>query len=190
MTPPSDATDAELVAAAAAGDERAFTALMRRHKEPVYRLLRHLTGDADEALDLLQETFAGLWRALPRYDPARPFAAWARRAALNRARDWGRKRSVRRLFVGWLPGLDDGSMARADDKASPETMVGDALVLRAVERAIAALPAKLREALVLTAIEGLSQAAAAELLGVTEKTIETRVYRARQRLTALAANPF
>ena len=56
---------------------------------------------------------------------------------------------------------------------------------RALDRAIALLPAKLKEPLILTVFEELSQQAAGEVLGVSAKTIETRVYRARRRLAEL-----
>lgn len=178
--------DDALARAASAGDERAFTQLMRRHKEPIYRLLRRLTGDPDEAFDLLQETFAGLWRAMARYD-GRPFGAWARGAALNRARDWGRRRTVRRALLGWLPVAEDRPLDVADASPSPEVAAGDAQALRRLDAAIARLPAKLKEPLVLTAIDGMSQADAAALLGVTAKTVETRVYRARKLLARALA---
>ena len=73
----------------------------------------------------------------------------------------------------------------ASDGASPETEAGDRAELGRVSAAIGYLPLKLREALILRAIEGMSQAEAAEALGVTEKTVETRLYRARASLNEL-----
>jgi len=55
-------TDAALATRAAAGDERAFTALMRRHKETVYRVARQHIGDADEAYDVVQDVFVSAWQ--------------------------------------------------------------------------------------------------------------------------------
>ena len=181
--------DGVLAARAREGDQVAFRQLVARHKEPLYRLLRRLSGDPDEAYDLLQETFVALWSSLDRYDAARPFAGWARRIAVNKSRDWARRRMVRRWIAAVLPTGDDAALV-ADRAPSPEAVVGDAVELRRTERAIAELPASLREALVLTAIEGLSQRQAAEVLGITEKAVETRIGRARASLTrALAATP-
>ena len=173
--------DGVLAARALQGDQAAFRDLVGRHKEPLYRLLRRLTGDPDEAYDLLQETFVALWLSLDRYDAGRPFAGWARRIAVNKSRDWARRRSVRRWIAAVLP-FDDGTSLVADHSASPEVVTGDAIELRRTERAIDALPASLREALVLTAIEGMSQRQAADLLGISEKAVETRVGRARASL--------
>ena len=98
MSPPGARGDAALVAAARTGDDRAFTELMRRHKEPLYSFVRHYVGDSDEALDLLQETFVAAWVGLARFDARRPLLAWLRAIALNKCRDWSRRRQVRRFF--------------------------------------------------------------------------------------------
>ena len=95
-----DESDAALAARAIKGDRSAFNHIVRRHQEPLYRFIRRYVGDTDEAYDLLQETFVSAWQALGRYDPARPAATWLRRIALNKCRDWGRRRTVRRL---WYP---------------------------------------------------------------------------------------
>ena len=70
----------------------------------------------------------------------------------------------------------------SDDSPGPEDAVRDRRELARVQSEIERLPVRLREALVLVAIDGRSQREAAELLGVSEKTIETRIYRARNRL--------
>lgn len=182
---PDDEADATLAGHAAGGDEPAFGQLMRRHKEPLFRLLRRLTGDPEEAYDLLQETFVAAWRGLGRYDPDRPFAGWVRQIALNKARDWTRRRRVRRWVAAIVPGRDDATGQLVDTRPSPEAAVAELQGLRRLDLAIAGLPAALKEPLVLTAFDGLSQATAAGLLGISEKAVETRVRRARSRLKAV-----
>lgn len=183
MSAAPEPPDAELAASAVAGDERAFSWLMQRHKDGLYRFIRRYTGDADEAYDLLQESFTAAWSALNRYDQARPFATWLRRIALNKCRDWSRRRTVRR----WLTrneGLDSwtGQNLTTDDP-SPEAVLSDQEQLTRLDQAIANLPAGLKEPLILTAIEGLSQDEAGKLLGLTAKAVEVRVYRARRALS-------
>ena len=75
--------------------------------------------------------------------------------------------------------------AGIDPGPDPETALQSARAVALIRRELQALPARLREPLILCAIEGLSQDAAAELLGVSRKAIETRIYRARQKLSAL-----
>jgi RNA polymerase sigma-70 factor (ECF subfamily) len=176
----ADRTDGELAALTLAGHQLAFAEIVRRHKEPLHRLVARITGDDDEALDIVQETFVAAHRALRSYDMARPMRAWLSRIAINKARDWRRRRAVRRLIAVVLP-IDHVADA-ADVTPSIETLTADRQELRRVAAAIALLPGNLRETLVLRTIEGLSQAETGETLGISEKAVETRLYRARQKL--------
>ena len=175
-----DDSDAALAARAIKGDRSAFNQIVRRHQEPLYRFIRRYVGDADEAYDLLQETFVSAWQALGRYDPSRPAATWLRRIALNKCRDWGRRRVVRKFFYA-AKTLDE-TTAAPHVSASANSEDNTEVALSRLDRAIAALPVQLKEPLLLTAFEGLSQAAAGETLGISAKAVETRVYRARKLL--------
>jgi RNA polymerase sigma-70 factor (ECF subfamily) len=176
----ADRTDGELAASCLAGQQLAFAEIVRRHKDPLHRLVARIIGDDDEALDLVQEAFVSAHRALRSYDAARPMRAWLSRIAINKARDWRRRRAVRRLISVFLP--IDRTPDAVDETPSVETQTADRQQLNAVGAAITALPGNLRETLVLRTIEGLSQAEAADALGISEKAVETRLYRARQKL--------
>ncbi|MFZ5670773.1 MAG: RNA polymerase sigma factor [Pseudomonadota bacterium] len=183
--PPVD--ERALAARARAGDEAAFARLMAGGKDRLYAFIRRYTGDADEAYDLLQETFVSAWRALDRYDADRPFPAWLRGIAINKCRDWSRRRAVRRWFVR-ADRLEAPAAARIADAApSQETALIDRQRLDALDAAIAALPPSLKEPLLLTALEGMSQAEAGRQLGISAKAVEVRVYRARRALEARLA---
>jgi RNA polymerase sigma factor (sigma-70 family) len=182
VTLDEDPSDAVLAGRAADGDERAFAVLVRRHKEPLYRLLRRYTGDADEAYEAAHEAFIAAWGALRRYDPQRPFLAWLRVIAINKARDRGRRAAFRRLLFGAESLEDSGALDRPDPAAPADQAAMDSEDMAALDRAIARLPAALKEALLLTAFEGLSHQEAGEVLGVSVRTIETRAYRARKLL--------
>ncbi len=174
--------DAVLVRGALAGDPQAERALVERHREAVYRLARTATGDAEEAFDITQDAFIAAFGALSRYDPTRSFRGWIAAITLNRCRDWARRRVVRR-FLG-LPLPDNAAEWIADDAPSPETQAADRAALAATARAIAALPSSLKDVLILRTIEGLSQQETAAALGISAKAVETRLYRARQKLAA------
>ncbi|MBI3439301.1 MAG: RNA polymerase sigma factor [Proteobacteria bacterium] len=183
-TGPGEHEDAVLAARAQAGDDHAFAALMGRHKEWLYRFIRRYVGDGEEAYDLLQETFVAAWSALSAYDPARPISAWLRRIALNKCRDWNRRRLVRGFFY-FAESLD----RRAEQGVSLEAPndAGEAAErdMQRLDRAVAALPASLKEPLLLTVFEGLSQREASEALGISPKAVETRIRRAKAALTRL-----
>jgi RNA polymerase sigma-70 factor (ECF subfamily) len=176
----SDDPDAALVRGALAGEQRAARELVERHREAVYRLARSATGDAQEAFDITQDTFVAAFAALRRYDPARPFRGWIAAIALNKCRDHARRRAVRRLLG--MPMPDHAADWIAEDAPSSETIAADRAELAATARAIAALPASLKDVLILRTIEGLSQEETAKALGISGKAVETRLYRARQKL--------
>lgn len=182
MIPEADPADAALARRSAEGDESAFAALVRRHKAPLYRLLRRYTGDADEAQEAAHEAFIAAWTAIGRYDPQRPFLAWLRAIAINKAHDRGRRTAFRRFLFGG-GGLDSTVARQRPDRTVPadEAMI-EREALAALDGAIARLPAALKAPLVLTAFEALSQREAGEILGISAKAIETRIRRARQIL--------
>lgn len=179
----SHCSDGELAALARTGRDDVFRELLARYKTPVFRLIRHHVGDADEAMDLSQESFVAAFAAIDRYDGDRPFRIWIARIALNKCRDWARRRAVRSFFTRALP-LEDAHDVAAETPA-PDIEAGDRAELARVRRAMSGLPHNLREVLVLRGIEELSQSETAELLKVSEKTVETRLYRARTRLRAM-----
>jgi RNA polymerase sigma-70 factor (ECF subfamily) len=133
----------------------------------------------------VQESFVAAFASIGRYDARRPFRHWINRIALNKCRDWGRRRTVRRLFRFALP-LDAASEI-VDKAVTGEAAIDDARSLTRVTKAIASLPANLKEPLILTAVDGLSQAEAAAVLGISEKAVEVRIYRARKALEATLA---
>ncbi|PWG01978.1 RNA polymerase sigma factor [Sphingosinicella humi] len=179
----ADCSDGELAALTLVGRQDAFAEIMRRHREPIYRLIRGYTGDPEESVDLVQDCFTSAFKALDRYDQARPFRAWLSRIAINKCRDWARRRAVRRLL------LSSSSASQAADVPDPtppaDEAAGDRQELERLWQAIADLPRTLKEPLILRTIEGLSQAEAAIVLRISEKAIETRLYRARQKLMTL-----
>jgi len=185
VTPPDDA---DLARRAAAGDDRAYAELMSRHKDSLHRLLRRYLGDAEEAQEAVHEAFIAAWSALSRYDPARPFGAWLRTIAVNKARDRGRRRAFRRLIFGDRPPEDTGARHHPDPAATPDEVLVRQEQIALLDRAIARLPDALKAPLLLTALEGRSQQETAEILGISVKAVETRVYRAR-RILAEALEP-
>ena len=182
----SECSDGELRALALAGSEASYREFLTRYKAPVYRLIRGTIGDADEALDVTQEAFVSAFAALKAYDPARPFQNWISRIALNKCRDWARRRAVRSFFTHAVP-IEDG-LGVVAAQPLPDAEAFDRAALARVMQAMARLPHRLREVLVLRTIEGLSQAEAADVLGISEKAVETRLYRARIQLSSLAGD--
>ena len=170
----------DLARRAVGGDRAAFSALMTAHKEGLYRFVRRRVPDAEEAFDVVQEAFVSAWKAIARFDPDRSFGVWLRSIALNKCRDRARRAVVRHKLMGYCP-PEAVDLVR-DEALSPEEdlIVRDDLANLA--SALANLPCHLKDALMLTAVDGMSQAAASAILGCSVKSIEYRVHRARAML--------
>jgi RNA polymerase sigma-70 factor (ECF subfamily) len=176
-----DPVELRLSAAAQAGDRRAFDTLVTLHKATLYRFVRRYVGNADDAYDLLQDTFISAWTALPRFDRRQSFSGWLRAIALNKCRDYGRRLAVRRRFLEVLaaqplvsPRSEGGVEADSEQLLSQH--------LQRLDQAIAALPRLYKEPLLLTLVSGLTQEQAAHELKTSTKAIETRIRRAKRRL--------
>jgi len=183
----SACVDGELAALALAGRQSAYGDLLNRHRATVFRIARHHCGDDDIALDLTQQSFVAAFAALNRYDQSRSFPHWLSRIAINKCHDWARRRKVRRFFSFARP--LDAAHELSDPSVAADIQAADRQELQRTMAAILRLPAKLRDVLVLRTIEGQSQAEAAAILDISEKAVETRLYRAREKLkTLLSAN--
>lgn len=174
-----DSQEQALVARVAAGDRRAFTELV----EPLIpRLLAtslRIVGARDEAEDVVQNALASAWIARTRLDPARPLLPFLTTITLNKCRDKLRRRKAAQ-FLGF--GKDSMPELASDPSPSPETETVDRQLLQKTHAEIQRLPVRLREALILVAIDGRSQNEVADILGVSEKAVESLVYRARKAL--------
>lgn len=177
-TPDELAEDA-LVRRAQGGCPEAFRALVERHQQPVYRFCHCYLRDAEDALEASQDTFVRAHGALSRFTPRAKFSTWLFRIALNLCRDRARARKGRRDARS---GIDDHQWAcrgvQPDEAAMRD---GD---LAKLDRGLNALPAALRAVVVLSCLDGLSHAECAGILKCSERAIEGRLYRARQRLAA------
>lgn len=189
MTRDEQADDATLVSQTLAGEDAAFGQLMRRHTNDLFRFARRYTGDPDAAGDVVQDSFVSAWKALRLYDGRRPFVVWLRAIALNKCRDRGRRRFLRRVVLGQADPEGFEAQSRPDPAPDAEAALLARERVAQLDRAVAGLPAGLKEPLILTAFEGLSHQAAGELLGLTAKAVEIRVYRARRRLAEALGLP-
>ncbi len=176
------ATDEILVRRAQAGDMAAFGELVGRYQDRVYGLSTRLLTCTEDARDAAQEIFIRVFKTLPGFDLRADFTTWLYRVATNVCLDQLRRRHRERLCS--LPARDEsGSQDRLqDDRAGPEELLLDKERQQAVRRAVADLPDEYRVALVLHHYQQLSYRQVAACLDLTEKTVATRIHRAKLRL--------
>jgi RNA polymerase sigma-70 factor (ECF subfamily) len=181
-TPVVDDPDADLVARWKAGDENAFETLVRRHHQRVFRLLVRMMGNREEAEDVCQEAFLSLHRHGKRFRAESRFSTFVYRvaanAALNRRRSLGRSRArIQKLGQRQAAG-DDLPFSPRD----PEDATAGAELTGHVREALSNLSPSLRLPVIMYDIEGVPYAEIAEVLGVAEGTVKSRIHRARQAL--------
>ena len=165
--------DALLVARIRDGDERAFELLIARYQAPLFRYLRGLVGDQEQARDLLQETFLRAYRAIGALDDPGLLRSWLYRIAHNQAYSALR----RRRLISWLP----LTFGRHMSTPAPERSTIEAA---RVEAALELVPVQQRAPLLLHLMSGFSYAEIAALLQVSEGTVRMRISRGRAAFRA------
>jgi RNA polymerase sigma-70 factor (ECF subfamily) len=182
-------TDDELVARAREGDAAAFGELVLRHQAAVFRAALAATGSAADADDVAQEAFLRAFRRLGSFREASSFKTWLLTITWNQAIN-RRRASTRgwRRVVPFGPFRDAGSSGDAWEPASPastpEQLAGAEELRCAISRAIAALPRKLRDALLLAQSGDYRYEEIAAMLGAPAGTIKWRVSEARRLVKA------
>ena len=154
----------------------AFAALLDRHRGIVFKVANGYARGIEDRDDLAQEIAAELWRAWPRYDPARSFSTWMYRVALNVAISHVREQSVRGRHDA-VP-LDEGIHDIADATASDHERDQHIRLLQGFIRR----QAPLDRALLLLYLDDRPQREIAEILGIGESNVSTKIGRLKQRV--------
>lgn len=174
--------DAELVDRWQAGDESAFSDLVRRHERRVFSLVLRMLGNREEAEDVAQEAFLSLHRHGRRFRRQARFSTFVYRvaanAALNRRRTLGRKRAREQA----LARRQDAGFDLPTTPRDPESAALGSQIQARVQAALIQLPPDLRMAIVLYDLEGQSYSEIAAALRIPEGTVKSRIHRARHAL--------
>jgi RNA polymerase sigma-70 factor (ECF subfamily) len=167
--------DLELVESIKAGHDDAFDELMRRYKRPVLNFVYRLLGNADEAEDVAQEVFIRVYQNIGTLESSRKFSTWlfamAHHACIDQLR-WRKRHPTESL---------DNSPSLAS-VTTPTTEAATHEIGEHISAAVAKLPQDQRTALILSEYQGQSHAEIAQVMRCSEKSVELRLYRAKQTL--------
>lgn len=169
----AEPTDEEWLHRARSGDRAASKSLVERHLPSILRYARRMLGNAHEAEDVAQETFLRLWQSIEEVEARTTLRTWLFRVAHNLSIDRLRKKRETSM-------PEDRDFTN-DEPSASQRMAQAERALR-VERAVAQLPERQRAAISLVFQEGLRQADAAQILGVTVDALESLLSRGRQML--------
>ena len=167
------ASDEQLMRAVADGDIDAFGEIVRRHQRSAWNAAWRLLGDAAEAEDAAQDAFLKILDAAPRYRPTASFRTYLYRVVTRLCLD--RLQKKRPIYVDRLPPC-------ASDDPSPPEVLARQEDERAIRRALDALPARQRAALILRHFEDLSYQEIADAMDTSVKAVERLLARARDAL--------
>ena len=191
MPPPLDLTnlpDADVVALAQQGRERAFRELVRRYERPVFSLVFRMVRDRDTAEDLAQESFIKVLNNIDRYRPEFKFSSWLFKIANNVAIDHLRKRTVdtvslegSRYATTTAEAESTAIPVASKDQSALEEMESRELG-GAIEQAVAALRPEYRACILLRHVEDRSYEEIAATLDLPLGTVKTYIHRARHEL--------
>jgi RNA polymerase sigma-70 factor (ECF subfamily) len=181
---PAARSDAELIAAALAGDGEAFAAIMRRNNRRLYRLTRGILRNEADAEEAVQDTYLRAFAALATFDGAANLSTWLSRIAINEALARLRRQRAQATFET-IETIDREpiDLNRPDDRgATPERTAARTEIRRLIESAIDRLPSHFRVVFIMRALEQQSVEETAAALGIPTATVKTRFPRANRLL--------
>lgn len=184
LHPDRQAADAALVAGVRKGDDAAIEQLLIRAQEIAYRFSRVICGaGAADAEDAMQDALVNVYRHAAEIREPKAFRSWLYRTVKN-ACLIGRRRRVHE--PGRLLSIDElmpqGEFPLASDDRSPEQLLADGRTRARLRRALATLPPAFRLVVFLRDVEGLSTREVAQVAGISEDNVKTRLHRARLQL--------
>jgi RNA polymerase sigma-70 factor (ECF subfamily) len=171
------------------GDARAFATLVQRHRGPVYNFILRFVGHRQRAEDVLQETWLKVVRNSSEWQPKAKFTTWVYTIARNLCVDSARKESFRKADSLDAPASNEESDGRsmgdlvADDKGlTPDRAAHNVRIRPMIEKALESLPTEQREVFLLREYQGIGFKEIAEVTGVNENTVKSRMRYALEGL--------
>jgi RNA polymerase sigma factor (sigma-70 family) len=173
------------LAKVAAGDAGAFAVLVEAHQERLLRLCERMLGDPEDARDAVQEVFLKAYCKAADFRPHGQVYTWLYRIATNHCLNKLRRRRLVR-FIQWEEPAENEAppFDPPDSAADPAAALESRRLWRQTRHAISGLPAGQRAVLVLARFEGMSYRQIADILGITEGAVESRLFRAMRRIEA------
>ncbi len=186
-TAPAVSDDAVLVDELKAGSEEAFAYLLAIYQNPLFNLVSHMVADQGEAADVLQNVFLKILRGIRQFNGHSSLKTWIYHIAVHEASN--HRRSWRRRLFHEPFSMDDEALHlriqsafSANERETPYSAYEQAECQAEVKRALADLTEPYRAVVVLREIEGLSYEEIAEVLGIAEGTVKSRLRRGRETL--------
>jgi len=191
---PVKESDEELMVACKEGDETALDELYRRYQGPVFGFAYRYMGNAEQAQDVVQETFLRVHRGREQYQPSSKFSSWLFRIARNlcideKRRYWNRRvMAESEMVADGQEGDTNILQSFPDDGTTAAEHLGEEEIARRIREAIEQLSDEQKEVMILSKYQGLSYREIGDILGISAESVKQRAYRAHMRLRELLAD--
>ncbi len=166
-------------------DERAFEILVQRYKNPLTNYVFRFLGDYDACTDVVQETMIKFYRYKDNYSNVAKFSTWIYTIAGNLARTEYRRRKRRSFLSINDYGEDHKIFDIPDESYSPDVMTDSVIKDEIIQKALLKVKEVFREVVILRDIQGMSYEEIAEITGLNEGTVKSRINRGRAKLQDL-----
>jgi len=167
------------------GTEEAFEIIVQRYKNPLTNYVFRFLGDFEVCSDVVQETMIKVYRYKDTYSSVAKFSTWIYTIAGNLARTEYRRQRRRKFFSISDYGEEHGQFELPDEVYRPDVMTDSGIKDEIIQNALLNVKDVYREAVILRDIEGMSYEEIAEVLGVNEGTVKSRINRGRAQLQEL-----
>lgn len=172
-----DAPDEEIIQRVLEGDRESYELLVRRYNRRVYRAVRAILRNDDEAEDVMQDAYVRAYQHLAQFEHRSSFSTWITRIAVHEA--LARAERSQRVVV---EDVDDAAATAVTGERNPEEIMAERETRELLEASILALPHPYRAVMMLRDVEEMSTAETAEALELTEDAVKVRLFRARAML--------
>lgn len=183
--------DAEMVLAVREGDTTAFRGLVEKYQGRVYSMLYGMLRNREDARDITQDAFVKAFHNLDSFRLESSFYTWLYRIAMNLAIDLVRKRKRRQTssYEEEIATRDgDGEIAEVHHEDGPSRTLQRKRLYKRIMDAVDTLPDDQKQAILLRELEGLSYKEIADIMGIPEGTVMSRLFYARKKLQKLLAD--
>ena len=178
-------SDAAVVAQVLAGDKEAFRLLVDRHTRSIYSVAYRMTGNQQDAEEILQETFLRAYKSLARFELRSSFATWLYRIAVNRSLDFLKAKKMNESYpISENPGAEPGEqeIQLPETGPGPERLLLSTEARERISRALGLLSPAERVAFTMRHMEGRSIEEISQSLNIRTSAAKNSIFRAVQKL--------
>ncbi len=179
----SDLTDIEIVRKVVDGDTEAFSEIVRRYQDRIFRFVYNQVDSYDEAFDASQDVFIQVLESLSSFRGESKFSTWLYSVTSNYCKNYRRKKSrSKTVSISRGSGDDEYDLPLPDERECTEDRVLLNEMVEAVREEMSRLPADYRDILQLRDVEGLPYEEIAKVTGITLSNVKVRIHRGREML--------